>query len=147
MLIYISGPNSTERDWIDLKLKVFTNNNYSYYLVDDDINDILDDTVIIAHSLGCLRAMQLWNKLPDKIKSIHLINPSNQIFDFKFNFKNAPVTIHLGSNDEVLNMSKLSKNIKLNYIKLITYKDLSHRFDQIQFDEILKNIKTFLHEF
>jgi len=82
MLIYIAGLNSTKKDWIDLKLKEFSNDTYYYFLLNDDIPDITEDAVIIAHSMGCLSAMRLWDIYPDKIKTIQLINPTNQIFDF-----------------------------------------------------------------
>jgi len=145
MLIYIAGLNSTKKDWIDLKLKEFSNDTYSYFLLNDAIPDITEDAVIIAHSMGCLNAMRLWDIYPDKIKTIQLINPTNQIFDFDFDFKSAPVTIHLGEKDEILNMPKLYKDIEVNYIKLIVYKDLSHRFDENQFNEILSNVEPYLN--
>lgn len=89
--------------------------------------------------------MRLWDKYPDKIKTIQLINPTNRIFDFNFDFKSAPVTIHLGKKDEILNMPKLYKDIEVNYIKLIIYKDISHRFDENQFNEILSNVEPYLN--
>lgn len=145
MLVYIAGLNSTKKNWIDLKLKELSNNTYSYFLLNDDIPNLTEETVILAHSMGCLSAMQLWSKFPDKIKTIQLINPTNQIFDFDFDFKSAPITIHLGEKDEVLNIPRLYNDINLNYIKLITYKDLSHRFDETQFDELLSNIEPYLN--
>lgn len=149
MLIYIAGLNSVKKDWIDLKLKAISHNDYEYCLLDDNIPDItgasVDDIVIIAHSMGCLTAMRLWTKFPDKIKTIQLINPTGWIFYFDFNFKIAPVTIHLGEKDEILDMPTIYNHIKVNNIKLVSYADLTHRFDENQFDIILKNIEPYLN--
>lgn len=144
MILYISGYNSTRKEWIleDLT-KYFPDEFINYYVLSGDydtdittISEIISNAkmpvYIIGHSTGGFWALSMYRMFKDKVIGIHCINPALDIIDAMRKINGT----YLSSIDRLY--AEYSKNIDIAYkekIPICIYQSINDEIVDINFNK------------